>query len=182
MLRSIDFLMVGALIAGAAWTFKVKHDAQGEAAHLARLETRIRLEKEAIDILKADWSLLTSPDRLERLVARYKDQLGLEPLNPRQIVTLDDIPLRQEALPPIDGETVDAPGPDRKTMTGSVRPAAANAVTANPAVARSEPVGQAVTGPKRLPAVALAPQQQASGWTALRETTAERAARERREQ
>ncbi len=170
MLRSIDVLMVGALIAGAAWTFKVKHDAQGEAAHLARLETRIRLENEAIDILKADWSLLTSPDRLERLAERYKGQLALEPASPRQIVTLDDVPLRQEALPPIDDERVDAPSPDRQTMTGSVRPAAV----------KPEPDRKAEAASVRPPVAtpAPAPQRQATGWADLRETTAQRAARE----
>lgn len=169
MLRSIDVLMVGALIAGAAWTFKVKHDARIEAARVAHLETRIRLENEAIDILKADWSLLTSPDRLERLADRYKDQLGLEPADPRQIVTLDQVPLRQEALPPIDDERVEAPAPDRQTMTGSVRP---------PAV-KPAPDIQAEAGSARPPAAtpAPAPQRQATGWADLRETTAEADAR-----
>jgi len=164
MLRSIDVLMVGALIAGAAWTFKVKHDARIEAARVAHLETRIRLENEAIDILKADWSLLTSPDRLERLADRYKDQLGLEPADPRQIVTLDQVPLRQEALPPIDDERVEAPAPDRQTMTGSVR--------------RTLEAPVPETQRRAIEAPVPAAERQATGWADLRETTAEAAARE----
>ncbi len=104
MVRTIDIVMIAMLIAGAGYTFKVKHDAEQAVARVESLETRIRLEREAIDILKADWSLLTSPDRLEALIARHREELGLEPISPRQIVTLDKIPQKQPDLMPIDGE------------------------------------------------------------------------------
>ncbi len=126
MVRTLDIVMIAMLIAGAGYTFKVKHDAEEAVARVESLETRIRLEREAIDILKADWSLLTSPDRLEALIARHREELGLEPLSPRQIVTLDKIPQKQPDLMPIDGEgmaddgreaqAIDADG----TVTGSV--------------------------------------------------------------
>ncbi len=104
MLRTLDIVMIGALIAGAGWTFKVKHDAEQAVARVETLETRIRLEREAIEILKADWSLLTSPERLEALIERYKDELMLDHAQPRQIVTFDKIPEKQpEILPPLDG-------------------------------------------------------------------------------
>ncbi len=126
MVRTLDIVMIAMLIAGAGYTFKVKHDAEQAVARVESLETRIRLEREAIDILKADWSLLTSPDRLEALIARHREELGLEPLSPRQIVTLDKIPQKQPDLMPIDGEGMadDTPetratGPDA-TVTGSV--------------------------------------------------------------
>jgi hypothetical protein len=104
MLRTLDIVMIGALIAGAGWTFKVKHDAEQAVARVETLETRIRLEREAIEILKADWSLLTSPERLEALIERYKDELMLDHVQPRQIVSVDKIPEKQpEILPPLDG-------------------------------------------------------------------------------
>jgi hypothetical protein len=128
MVRTLDFIMIAALIGTAGYTFKIKHDAEQAAARVETLETRLRLEREAIDILKADWSLLTSPDRLERLVERHKEELGLEPASPRQIVTIDKIPERPPELAPIDGEelpadgreasTADGPGDD--TVTGSI--------------------------------------------------------------
>jgi hypothetical protein len=131
MLRTLDIVMIGALIAGAGWTFKVKHDAEQAVARVETLETRIRLEREAIDILKADWSLLTSPDRLEALLERYKDELMLDHAQPRQIVAIDKIPEKQpEILPPLDGPVDgadDAGGSDRAdaqtdagAVTGSV--------------------------------------------------------------
>jgi hypothetical protein len=110
MLRTLDIVMIGALIAGAGWTFKVKHDAEQAVARVETLETRIRLEREAIEILKADWSLLTSPERLEALIERYKDELMLDHAQPRQIVTFDKIPEKPpEILPPLDG-SVDGDG------------------------------------------------------------------------
>lgn len=104
MVRTLDIFLVAALVAGAGWTFKVKHDAERAVARVEVLETRIRLEREAIDILKADWSLLTSPDRLENLLERHKGELGLEPVAPRQIVTFDQVPQRlPQQLVPLDG-------------------------------------------------------------------------------
>lgn len=126
MVRTLDIVMIAMLIAGAGYTFKVKHDAEQAVARVESLETRIRLEREAIDILKADWSLLTSPDRLEALIARHREELGLEPLSPRQIVTLDKIPQKQPDLVPIDGEGMadDAreaqAGSADGTVTGSI--------------------------------------------------------------
>jgi hypothetical protein len=131
MLRTLDIVMIGALIAGAGWTFKVKHDAEQAVARVETLETRIRLEREAIEILKADWSLLTSPDRLEVLLTRYKEELGLENAQPRQIVPLDKVPEKQpEILLPLDapvdgageadGSSRAQYGTDPATITGSV--------------------------------------------------------------
>ncbi|HSO47548.1 MAG TPA: hypothetical protein VLQ68_06410, partial [Rhizobiaceae bacterium] len=67
-----------------------------------------------------------SPDRLEALIARHREELGLEPLSPRQIVTLDKIPQKQPELMPIDGEGMaddareaQAGGAD-DTVTGSI--------------------------------------------------------------
>jgi hypothetical protein len=131
MIRTLDIIMIGVLIAGAGYTFKVKHDAEQAVARVESLETRIRLEREAIDILKADWSLLTSPDRLEALIKRHQEELGLEPLSPRQIVTIDKIPQRQPDLLPIDGEGT---APDRRDAEAEVPEEADRTLTGSVAV------------------------------------------------
>ena len=117
MFRTLDIIMIGALIAGAAWTFKVKYDSEVAKEELARLERRLRIEQEAIDILKADWSLLTSPERLENLTARYHDELRLEEARPDQVGTIGEIMMRPL---PIDGEDGRTATLDRTTTTGSV--------------------------------------------------------------
>ena len=126
MFRTLDVIMIAALIGAAAWTFKVKADSEAAVERVARLEKRLQLEHEAIDILNADWSLLTSPDRLEKLVERYREDLPLEPVSPNMVGTLGDVPTEDEMPPQPDaaerekfaGETA-----DRDTVTGSVKPA-----------------------------------------------------------
>lgn len=94
MLRSFDILMIVALIAGAAWTFKIKSDSEAALQRTAVLQRQIELEREAIDLLRADWSLLTSPERLQKLVDRYRDELQLEPATAGHIGQAREIPLR----------------------------------------------------------------------------------------
>ncbi len=121
MVRTLDIVMVAALIATAGWTFKVKHDAEKSVSRVEALETQIRLEREAIDILKADWGLLTSPDRLEKLVIRHSQELGLGPLQPRQITTIDKVPHKlPDILPAIDEDSA-AVASDPANVTGSVK-------------------------------------------------------------
>ncbi|MEZ5870673.1 MAG: hypothetical protein R3D32_02280 [Nitratireductor sp.] len=103
MFRTLDVVMIAALVAGAAWTFKVKHDSRIALERVAKLEHRLRLEQEAIDILNADWSLLTSPERLEKLAERYREQLDLVPTEPSAIGRIGEIPDRG-TVPPVTGE------------------------------------------------------------------------------
>lgn len=120
MFRTVDIIMIGALIAGAAWTFKVKYDSEIAVARVARLEKQLQLEREAIDILKADWSLLTSPERLEKLVERYREELQLETVAPQQVGTLDEIPERSAATDPATEDFAAGGAPDRSAVTGAI--------------------------------------------------------------
>lgn len=103
MLRTIDIVMIGLLVGGAAFTFKVKADSEAAIARVAELERQIEAEREIIEVLKADWSLLTDPSRLAALAERYRAELGLEPLDPAAIVELNEIPMR----PPVSVDSTD---------------------------------------------------------------------------
>jgi hypothetical protein len=48
--------------------------------------------------LKADWSLLTQPARLQRLAETFATQLKLQPVDPHQIVELKDLPDKEPAV------------------------------------------------------------------------------------
>jgi len=122
MFRTLDVIMIGALIAAASWTFKVKYDSEAAHERISKLEKRLEIEKEAIDILNADWSLLTSPDRLEKLVERYHDQLQLAPVDPEMIGTLNDIPQSTDLPAAGNGEAQKyaGEGPDKRAVTGAV--------------------------------------------------------------
>jgi hypothetical protein len=123
LLRTSDMLFVCAVIAAAAFTYKAKHDAEGQLAELRRVQAAIKLERETIDVLKADWSLFTQPARLQRLAETYADDLGLRPLDPSQIGTVAELPPRPLDIELLIEEGVDvtAAMPDTGT-TASVRP------------------------------------------------------------
>lgn len=92
MMRSIDLILLVALVAMIVWTFKVKQDAQIAIEKVAELEKQIAAEKVEIDLLKSDWSLLTNPARLQALVERYNKQLELKPMEATQQGTENDMP------------------------------------------------------------------------------------------
>lgn len=94
MFRTTDIVLIALMVAGAAFTYKTKHEVEGQHAELRRIEQRIRLEEDTITVLKADWSLLTQPARLQRLAESFQSELELEPVEARQIVGFDDIPTR----------------------------------------------------------------------------------------
>ncbi|RST85965.1 hypothetical protein EJC49_12960 [Aquibium carbonis] len=102
MFRTTDTVLIAVMVSAAAFTYQTKHDAEDELRALRRIESQIRYEEETADLLRADWSLLTQPVRLQTLAEAYKDELNLHPIDARQIADLAEIP-----LPTID---VDAPG------------------------------------------------------------------------
>ena len=99
MLRPVDIVMIGLVLGGAAFTFKVKHDSEVALERVAKLEKKIKAEQDAIDILEADWSLLSDPRRLAQLVERYKTQLGIEEADSTAIGKIGEIPIRPPSLP-----------------------------------------------------------------------------------
>jgi hypothetical protein len=92
--RSSDIVLIAVMVAAAAFTFKTKHDAESRLEEVHRIETQIKLEEDTITLLKADWSLLTQPSRLQRLSEIYQSELALQPVEAHQIVGLDQVPAR----------------------------------------------------------------------------------------
>jgi hypothetical protein len=99
MLRSFDLVLIGVMTAAAVATYTVKHRADEKLSEVRRLEAEIRLEKDTIDLLKADWALLTQPNRLHRLVNVYSSELGLIPTEPTQLAMPMELPMPKSQLP-----------------------------------------------------------------------------------
>ena len=118
-LRAMDIILVAVLLAVVAWTFKVTTDSQVALDRVADLRRQLEAEKIEIDLLKSDWGLLTSPQRLEQLVERYKDELDLQQINPAQISNSTSLPPLQ---PTFDPQAVSDKfaGTDFGLKTGSV--------------------------------------------------------------
>ncbi|AZO12206.1 MULTISPECIES: hypothetical protein [unclassified Mesorhizobium] len=94
MFRTSDIVLIAVMVSAAALTYKTKREAEEQLASVQKLQAQIRYEEDTIDLLKADWSLLTQPARLQKLAETYKSQLGLEPVSARQIGGLDDVPVK----------------------------------------------------------------------------------------
>jgi hypothetical protein len=97
--RTSDMILIAVMVSAAAFTYQTKHDAEEQLGKVRRLEAQIRFEEESIDLLKADWSLLTQPSRLQRLAEVYKTQLDLEQVQARQIVGLNELPEKPIVIP-----------------------------------------------------------------------------------
>ena len=94
MFRTSDIVLIAVMVSAAALTYKTKREAEEQMKAVRTIQSQIHTEEETIDLLKADWSLLTQPSRLQKLADVYKSQLGLEPVNAHQIGGLDDIPVK----------------------------------------------------------------------------------------
>ena len=91
MLRSFDLVLIGVMTAAAVVTYTIKHHADDKLQEVRRLETEIRLERDTIDLLKADWALLTQPNRLDRLID--------VPTAPTQLAMPMELPMPRSQLP-----------------------------------------------------------------------------------
>lgn len=101
MVRFLNILFVIAVVVGAATVYDMKLAAKKSVARITELQAEINAEEEAIQHLKAEWSLLNQPDRLQDLVGRYNEYLKLEPMDVRQIVSAEELPARPVMLEPI---------------------------------------------------------------------------------
>ena len=122
MFRTSDIILIALMVSATAVTYKIKRDAEEQQTAVYRLQAQIHTEEDTIDLLRADWSLLTQPSRLEKLTDVYKAQLDLEPVDAHQIVKLDELPAKPltiEDLTKQGGGMVDS-GQD-KIVTGAVQ-------------------------------------------------------------
>lgn len=74
----------------------VKTRVQDMETRLATLQRDIRADRDAIRVLKAEWSHLNDPSRLKRLADAY---LKLAPVAPAQIASVKALPFADPAEP-----------------------------------------------------------------------------------
>jgi len=88
MLRFVNICLVMGLVALAYVIYQVKYETRGLDAQIASLNKKIDEERDAIAVLRAEWSLLNRPERIERLARKY---LKLAPAKPFQLLTVDTV-------------------------------------------------------------------------------------------
>lgn len=87
----IALAVVGLLSTGL---YLIEYEVQQMERQLARLDAGLRQDRQAIQVLRAEWSYLNTPDRLQRLAAEHRRSLQLAPVSPIQIASLADLPER----------------------------------------------------------------------------------------
>jgi cell division protein FtsL len=83
ILWSLLALCVGVVL------FVVKYEVKDQETRLADLNAQIRRNQENIHVLRAEWSYLNDPARLRTLAEKH---LGMRPISPTQVATLDTLP------------------------------------------------------------------------------------------
>lgn len=82
-MRVINCLLVGCVVSFAYVIYELKHETRALDERAAELRQSIRSEREAVAVLRAEWSHLNRPERIEKLARKH---LGLEPLKARQFL------------------------------------------------------------------------------------------------
>ena len=91
MMRFLHMVAISALIASAAYVYSIKYDTLYYSEEVAKLKVKLRKEHEAIAIGRAEWALLTRPDRLQRMADKNVD---LQPMLITQLARFSDLPAR----------------------------------------------------------------------------------------
>jgi cell division protein FtsL len=122
LIRIINLLVIAALFAAAAHVYQIKFDSTQQAERLAKIRQEIRNEHDAIARLRAEWSKLDNPARIQELAKRH---LALKPIDVRQFDRLKGLPERPPDIVPPDisdpiGFLIDMPDP-ADSPTGAIK-------------------------------------------------------------
>jgi hypothetical protein len=108
MTRWLQFISVLAAAGAAVFVFQIKYRAETIAERAADLQRSLDEENEALSLLKAEWSLLIQPARVQELIERHADRLSLQPLDPAQIAEIEHLPMRPKGPAPDDEAALSA--------------------------------------------------------------------------
>ena len=101
MIRLLNICVIAALVAAAAYVYKIKFESTRAAERLVQVRTEIRRENDVIAALRAEYSKLDNPARIQELAKRH---LKLQAIEPRQFDRLDRLPQRPPDLVPADSD------------------------------------------------------------------------------
>lgn len=107
-MRLVTLLLCASLAALALLIYEVKHETRALDRRADALREAIKAERDAIAVLRAEWSLLNRPERVERLARKH---LGLDTLPTERLITPDrlDIVKRRPSGAPGPGLPIHPP-------------------------------------------------------------------------
>jgi cell division protein FtsL len=118
-MRLLNLLVIAALILAASFVYKIKFDSTLQAERVGKIAAELRRERNAIANLRAEWSKLDSPDRVQGLAERH---LAMKPVVSTQFDTLDRLPDKPLIIvqPPVQDPIGAMIGPSAPDATGSI--------------------------------------------------------------
>lgn len=99
MIRALNLGMLALTVMICFGLYRVTHAAQERESDLRHVEAQITEQQRAIDVLKAEWTHLSQPAKIQAMAARY---LNLQPMKATQIAYLNEIPMRPEGAATMD--------------------------------------------------------------------------------
>ncbi len=111
--RLTTFWLVLAITA-VAGLYALKLEVQALEGELRALNTRIIAGQDAIRVLRAEWSYLNRPARLQQLAEAYLD---LQPLSTGQIIKVAQVPTRRSGNDPPAGTIAQTPPAGAASVT-----------------------------------------------------------------
>lgn len=116
----LNILVIALLIVAASFVYKIKFDSTLQAERVGKLAGELRRERNAIAALRAEWSRLDSPARIEGLAQRH---LKLRAIVPTQFDSLDRLPDKPpQIVAPLSDDPVSAMSAPAPEATGSIAP------------------------------------------------------------
>ncbi|WP_375409613.1 hypothetical protein [uncultured Methylobacterium sp.] len=142
MIRLLNLFAVMGLIGSAIYAYSTKYDTLYQSAQVSKAKSQLHKERQAIAVLRAEWQLLTRPDRLQAAVDRH---LALELIGTSHLGRLADLPARADrgdeigrllAATATPKEKATGRGADEPRTTGSIgSPATRTVSTRTPTTA-----------------------------------------------
>lgn len=99
MLKIINTILVVTLLGAAFVVYSLEYSIREGERDIALAKKKTKKAEETIRLLNAEWSLLSRPERLQRLAIEH---LKLQPAAARQIVSVKTLASRIPERPAID--------------------------------------------------------------------------------
>jgi hypothetical protein len=122
MKRRAALLLFALSVVAGATLYAVSYKVSALDERLIALNEEITRDREAIHVLRAEWSYLNQPERLEGLSQRY---LGLQPLAGNQFAAIGSVPVRTAPAPqpsPDEAGPAEADVPVASALTAAPKP------------------------------------------------------------
>ena len=117
-MRFLNLCVLALLVAAAAFVYEIKFESTLRGERIAKMRGDVQRERDAIAALRAEWSTLENPARIQGLARRH---LRLRPPDSAQYDSLDRLPERPPSIvQPLAADAIADKIEDLNLVTGSI--------------------------------------------------------------